>query len=111
MTENPALGRGLQLVVLVLAALFEVGGDALIRAGLRGKGFALIATGFVILGSYGLVLNQIPMDFSKLLGVYLGLFAVVSVLFGKFLFHESIPLGTWLGLGVVLVGSLIIQWG
>jgi len=111
MSETPALGRGLQLVVLVLAALFEVGGDALIRAGLRGKGFVLIAIGFVILGSYGLVLNQLSTNFSKLLGVYVGLFAVVSVLFGKFLFQESIPLSTWLGLGVVLVGSLIIQWG
>ncbi|MEI9940978.1 MAG: hypothetical protein WDO69_27490 [Pseudomonadota bacterium] len=111
MIESSAMSRPAQLVVLVLAALFEVGGDALIRTGLRGKGWLLIALGFVILGSYGLVLNQVPVDFSKLLGVYVGLFAVVSVLFGKFLFQESIPLSTWLGLGVVLVGSLIIQWG
>jgi drug/metabolite transporter superfamily protein YnfA len=111
MPETPALSRGLQAVVLILAALFEVGGDALIRAGLRGRGVVLIALGFLILGSYGLVLNQIAIDFSKLLGVYVGLFAVVSVLFGKFLFHEAIPPSTWLGLGVVLTGSLIIQWG
>jgi small multidrug resistance family-3 protein len=111
MPEHPALSRGLQIVVLVLAALFEVAGDALIRAGLRGKGVALIALGFVILGSYGLVLNQIAIDFSKLLGAYVGLFALVSVLFGKFLFQEAIPPSTWLGLSVVLVGSAIIQWG
>jgi small multidrug resistance family-3 protein len=111
MPEHPALSRGLQIAVLVLAALFEVAGDALIRAGLRGKGAALIALGFVILGSYGLVLNQIAIDFSKLLGAYVGLFAVVSVLFGKFLFQETIAPSTWLGLCVVLAGSAIIQWG
>lgn len=67
--------------------------------------------GFSALGSYGLVLNQIPLDFSKLLGVYVALFALVSVLFGKFLFHELIASSTWLGLCVVLLGSAIIQWG
>jgi drug/metabolite transporter superfamily protein YnfA len=105
------MSRLIQLLVLVVAALFEVGGDALIRAGLRGKGYLLIAIGFAVLGSYGVVLNQIALDFSKLLGVYVGLFAAVSVLFGRFLFHEAIPTSTWLGLGVVLVGSAVIQWG
>lgn len=100
-----------QLVVLVLAALCEVGGDALIRAGLRGKGLVLIAMGFCVLGSYGLVLNQVPIDFSKLLGVYVGLFALVSILWAMLLLKESIPLSTWLGLSVVLLGSSIIQWG
>jgi small multidrug resistance family-3 protein len=100
-----------QLAVLVVAALFEVGGDALIRAGLRGNGAWLIAVGFLILGSYGLVVNQLPIDFSKLLGVYVGLFALVSILFGKFVFSEAIPSSTWLGLGIVVVGSLVIQWG
>jgi small multidrug resistance family-3 protein len=105
------MNKGMQWVVLVLAALFEVGGDALIRAGLRGKGFLLIALGFGVLGSYGIVLNQISIDFSRLLGAYVGLFAVVSVLFGRFVFSETIPTSTWLGLGIVLAGSALIQWG
>src|SRR6185369_3299806 len=67
--------------------------------------------GFSALGSYGLVLNQSPLDFSKLLGVYVALFALVSVLFGKCLFHELIASSTWLGLCVVLLGSALIQWG
>jgi drug/metabolite transporter superfamily protein YnfA len=111
MSPNAAFSTLVQLSVLVFAAAFEVGGDALIRAGIRGKVSWLIALGFVILGAYGLVLNQIPIDFSKLLGVYVGLFALVSILFGKFLFHEAIPNSTWLGLSVVLAGSAIIQWG
>jgi drug/metabolite transporter superfamily protein YnfA len=78
---------------------------------LRGKGYLMIALGFAVLGSYGIVLNQIQIDFSKLLGAYVGLFAAVSILFGRFLFNETIPSSTWLGLGIVLVGSSVIQWG
>lgn len=111
MSLSSALGTLAQLVILVLAAVFEVGGDALIRAGLRGKVVWLVALGFSVLGTYGLVLNQIPIDFSKLLGVYVGLFALVSIFFGKIVFQEAIPNSTWLGLGVVLAGSAIIQWG
>ncbi len=98
-----------QLAILVFAALFEVGGDALIRAGMRGRIAWLVALGFVILGAYGLVLNQIPIDFSKLLGVYVVLFALVSIASGELLFQETIPSSTWLGLGVVLAGSAIIH--
>jgi len=105
------MNKGIQALVLILAALFEVGGDALIRVGLRGKAYLLITLGFCVLGSYGVVLNQIAIDFSKLLGAYVGLFAAVSVLFGRFLFHEAIPTSTWLGLSVVLLGSAVIQWG
>jgi len=111
MSPTPVFSTLVQLAILAFAAVFEVGGDALIRAGLRGKVVWLVALGFSALGSYGLVLNQIPVDFSKLLGVYVGLFALVSVLFGKFLFQDAIPSSTWLGLGVVLAGSAIIQWG
>ena len=103
--------KAVQLLVLALAALFEVGGDALIRAGLRGDMWWFMALGFMILGSYGLVLTQVPVDFSKLLGVYVGMFALVSILFGKYLFHETIPNNVWLGTGVVLLGSAVIQWG
>jgi small multidrug resistance family-3 protein len=111
MSPGPAYSTLTLAVILVLAAAFEVGGDALIRAGLRGKVLWLVVLGFCALGSYGLVLNQIAIDFSKLLGVYVGLFALVSVLFGKVLFHETVANGTWLGLAVVLAGSAIIQWG
>ena len=111
MSPSSSFSTLAQLVILVFAAVFEVGGDALIRAGLRGKAVWLVVLGFSALGSYGLVLNQIPIDFSKLLGVYVGLFALVSVVFGKVLFQEAIPNSTWLGLVVVLAGSAIIQWG
>jgi drug/metabolite transporter superfamily protein YnfA len=100
-----------QMLVMLVAAALEVIGDALIRKGLRGSGMWLVALGFVVLGSYGIAVNRLDLDFSRLLGAYVGLFAVVSVLFGRLVFKEQIPTSTWLGLGVVLAGSLIIQLG
>ncbi len=100
-----------ECVTMLLAAALEVGGDALIRAGLRSSGWLLVVAGFVVLGSYGVVVNLLPMDFSRLLGTYVAFFAVVSVLFGKIAFGETIPASTWVGLAVIVAGSAIIQVG
>jgi len=71
----------------------------------------LIVLGFVVLGSYGVVVNLLDLDFSRLLGAYVGIFAVVSVLAGRLVFRDAVSATTWWGLGVVLVGSLIIHLG
>ena len=101
----------LRIGVMMVAAALEVAGDVLIRAGLRGKGVLLVCAGFAVIGSYGVIVNLLPMDFSKLLGGYVGFFAVISVLGGALVFKETVPASTWVGLGVVVVGSLIIQLG
>lgn len=97
--------------VLLAAAVLEVAGDALIRKGLRGGGVALIGLGFATLGTYGVVVNLLRIDFSKLLGAYVGVFAVVSVLIGRIVFQDAVPSSTWLGLAVILAGSVIIHFG
>ena len=96
---------------LIVAAVLEVGGDAFIRSGLRARGLAFVVPGVVSLGIYGIVVNLVPWDFSKLLGVYVGVFAVVSVLCGRFVFGENVPASTWLGLVIVIAGGLVIQLG
>ena len=94
-----------------LAAIFEVGGDAVIRMGIKNNNIILMFVGAAALGGYGLIVNSIGWDFSKIFGVYVGMFALFGVLFGKFLFREQIQLTTWLGLAVIIVGGLIIQLG
>ncbi len=105
------LGKAGAVAVYFGAAVLEVAGDALIRRGMRGSGLALVGAGFVVLGSYGIVVNLLNVDFSRLLGAYVGVFALVSVLIGRFFFRDAVPTSTWLGLAVVLVGSLIIHFG
>jgi small multidrug resistance family-3 protein len=104
-------GKALSLAVFVGAALLEVTGDALIRKGLRGSGVVAVVAGFVVLGSYGVVVNLLNIDFSRLLGAYVGVFAVVSVIFGSVVFQDVVPVSTWIGLAVVLAGSLIVHVG
>jgi len=99
------------VAILVGAAVLEVGGDALIRKGLRGSGAALVILGFAVLGSYGVVVNLLDIDFSRLLGAYVGIFAVVSVAIGRIAFAETVPASTWIGLFVIVVGSAIIHVG
>jgi small multidrug resistance family-3 protein len=98
-------------VIFGLAAALEVGGDAMVRTGLRRSALAYIVAGFVALGCYGLVVNLVKWDFSRLLGVYVAVFALVSILAGRFLFAESIPRSTWAGLALILAGGLVIQFG
>ncbi len=98
------------LIFFVSAAL-EVGGDAMIRKGLRGSGIAAIVLGFLALGCYGLVVNLVKWDFSKLLGVYVAVFAVVSIVAGRFVFRETIAASTWIGLAIIVLGGMVIQFG
>jgi drug/metabolite transporter superfamily protein YnfA len=98
-------------LIFVGAAVLEVGGDAVVRKGLRGSGLLIITTGFAMLGCYGVVVNMVKWDFSKMLGVYVAIFALISILFGRFVFKETIPVATWLGLAVIIGGGMIIQFG
>jgi drug/metabolite transporter superfamily protein YnfA len=47
-------------------------------------------------------------DFSAF---YIGVFALVAILFDKFLFKEQVQPTTWIGLALILTGGLIIQFG
>ena len=98
-------------LIFITAAILEVGGDALIRQGLRGDHLAVLVLGCLTLGGYGIVVNLVKWDFAKLLGVYVALFACVSVCWARFVFKEPVPWSTWVGLGLILLGGLVIQFG
>jgi small multidrug resistance family-3 protein len=98
-------------IALICAAILEVGGDASIRSGLRGKSLITLIIGCLLLSSYGIIVNMMKWDFSKIFGVYVAFFAITSILFGKYYFKETIPGSTWIGLFVIICGALIIQFG
>jgi drug/metabolite transporter superfamily protein YnfA len=78
---------------------------------MRRGSLLVIGVGFLILGSYGISINLLEIDFSRLLGAYVGVFAITSTLAGTLLFGDQVPTTTWVGLAVVLGGSLIIHLG
>jgi small multidrug resistance family-3 protein len=98
-------------LVFLAAALLEVGGDAVIRVGLRGRVSWAVPLGCLLLAGYGVVVNLVRWDFSRLLGVYVGVFALVSVLSGRLLFKERIAPATWAGLALIIAGGLVVHFG
>jgi drug/metabolite transporter superfamily protein YnfA len=98
-------------ITFLAAALLEVGGDAIVRRGLRANSIAWVVLGGAALTAYGLVVNSVKWDFSRLLGVYVGVFALVSVFIGRFAFREQVPATTWCGIGFIVLGGLLIQLG
>ena len=97
--------------MFILAALLEVSGDAVVRRGLRGSSAAVVLLGCVVLGCYGVLVNTVRWDFSRLLGVYIAFFALTSILFGRLVLRETVPLATWWGLALIVAGGMLIQFG
>jgi small multidrug resistance family-3 protein len=98
-------------LIFIAAAILEVMGNVMIRKGSYERGLVSVISGFVILGCYGLVVNLLQWDFSRLLGVYVSVFALLSVLCGRFVFSEDVPASTWIGLLIIVAGGLVIQFG
>jgi small multidrug resistance family-3 protein len=98
-------------IFLLSAAFLEVGGDALVRWGLKSGRIVGFVFGAAVLFSYGLVVNLPKWDFSRLLGVYIVLFFIVSQITGYFIFREALTQGRLVG-GVLIVagGICMMVW-
>ncbi len=99
-----------ELTLLVLAAVLEVAGDALIRGGLKSGGAALMAAGVAVLGIYGFTVNLTKLDFGRLMGLYIVLFFVVSQAVSVLLFKERLHLPVVVGGGLVVAGGILMTF-
>ena len=101
---------------LILATTLEVTGDAIIRLGL-GRGVvavkgAYFAAGAVLLFGYGLCLNLAPIEFHRVVGIYIAtLFIVWQII--SFLVFRSVPtMPILVGGALIVVGGLTVAfWG
>jgi small multidrug resistance family-3 protein len=94
-------------VLLILAALLEVGGDALIRIGLSGRVTSMVA-GALTLVAYGVLVNKSSLDFNRLMGVYIAIFFVVSQVISFVLFRQIPDDRMLLGGGFIVAGGMLI---
>ena len=94
--------------LLILAALLEVGGDALIRSGLKGGGIVLMVAGVAVLGTYGFMVNLTKLDFGHLMGLYIVLFFVVSQAVAVFVFKDRLQLPVIVGGSMVIAGGVVM---
>jgi len=100
---------------LLAATMAEATGDALIRLGLGEHPWrraVLFVAGAGLLFSYGLSLNLAPIEFRRVVGLYIAtLFVVWQVV--NFLFFRTMPTPlVVLGGAMIVVGGLIVSfWG
>jgi len=93
--------------ILVVAALLEVSGVALIRRGLQHRPW-LMLFGAASLAVYGALVNQGSLDFGRLLGGYIAVFFVVSQIVAVLLFREVLPWQTMVGGALIMAGGCVL---
>ena len=108
------MGNALWMLLLMLAASLEAGGDALVRKGLHGPALptrlTFLASGAVVLFTYGVVVNLPPWDFGRLLGVYVALFFLVAQLINWLAFGVTPGLRILVGGVLIIAGAMVITF-
>jgi len=108
------MNLALSLLCLLLAAILEASGDALVRAGLHAATSAakagLLALGAAVLFAYGCAVNAPSWDFGRLLGVYVVLFFLVAQLIGWLVFHQRPGNGILIGGAFIVAGGAIVSF-
>ena len=101
-------------LLLLVAAVLEAGGDALVRAGLHssalGNRAAFFATGAMVLFAYALAVNAPPWDFGRLLGVYVTLFFLVAQIINLVVFGVRPQLPIYVGGALIIAGGMLITF-
>jgi drug/metabolite transporter superfamily protein YnfA len=95
------------LITLIVAAVLEVGGDALVRMGLVGRAY-WVGAGALTLLIYAVLVNKSGLDFNRMMGVYIPIFFLVSQLISFVLFKELPDDRLILGGGFIITGGLVI---
>jgi hypothetical protein len=102
------------LILLVIATILEVSGDAVLRMAIYNHvgaiRIALYLGGAALLFGYGSFLNLAPIEFGRVVGLYIAtLFVVWQVI--NFIVFRSIPsMPIWVGGGLVIAGGAIITF-
>ncbi len=98
--------------VLLLAAILEAGGDALVRIGLRqstgGVRWLAFTSGALVLFAYGMTVNAPNWDFGRLLGLYVVFFFVVAQLMSWIVFHQQPTMTTIIGGALIVAGGVVL---
>jgi len=101
------------MMILVLAALLEAGGDALMRNGLHspsaGRRAGLLLAGGLVLALYGCTVNTPPWDFGRLLGVYVVIFFLVAQVINWLAFGQKPTPSLIVGGILIAAGGLVVS--
>jgi hypothetical protein len=103
------------LLLLLVATVLEASGDAIIRTGIYQHGgvmrIGLLVAGGLLLFCYGSLLNMAPLDFGRVVGLYIAtLFVVWQVInYVAFRTLPSLPILVG-GVLIVIGGAISAYW-
>jgi len=108
-TVGGVLNKLVILSFLIVATTVEASGDAIVRMGLNEQALVprivLFLIGAILLFGYGLSLNLAPLEFGRVVGLYIAtLFVVWQII--SFIAFRSLPT-----IPILLGGALIIAGG
>jgi hypothetical protein len=101
-------------LLLLIATVLEVSGDAVVRVALyNSTGFsrlALLCGGALLLLGYGSFLNTAPVEFGRVVGLYIATLFVVWQLINFLVFRTLPSLPVCAGGLLIIAGGLIITF-
>ena len=108
------MSRTAAILILLVAAILEAVGDAIIRTGLHstatGYRYAMFAIAAVVLFGYGWTVNAPPWDFGKLLGLYVVFFFLIAQLISWIFFKQPPSPMVLLGGALIVAGGIVISF-
>ena len=102
------------MALLLVATILEATGDAVIRVGLGQHAWAqrglLFAAGAGLLFGYGLTLNLAPLEFGRVVGLYLATLFVVWQIVNFLTFRATPSPPVLVGGALIVLGGLITSF-
>jgi small multidrug resistance family-3 protein len=102
------------LALLLIATLLEVSGDAVVRSAIYNHSgasrVALFVAGGALLFGYGTFLNLTPLDFGRVVGLYLATFFVVWQVINFIAFRVSPTPPILVGGALIIAGGAVVTF-
>jgi hypothetical protein len=99
---------------LIAAASLEAFGDAVVRMGLGQTAWlprsGLFLAGAILLFGYGLSLNLAPIEFNRVVGLYIATLFIIWQLVNLIVFRSPPGIPVLLGGALIVVGGLVVTF-
>jgi hypothetical protein len=99
---------------LIAAASLEAFGDAVVRMGLGQTAWlprsGLFLAGAILLFGYGLSLNLAPIEFDRVVGLYIATLFIIWQLVNLIVFRSPPGIPVLLGGALIVVGGLVVTF-
>jgi small multidrug resistance family-3 protein len=108
------VSKPVSFALLLIAALMESGGDAIVRKGIAAVSWqrpAWFLAGAAVLFGYGYLVNRAPWRFGEVIGLYVVFFFVAAQAQAVLVFHESLSNRLLAGGLLIIAGGVIIASG